>query len=125
MCLALTKLLETNGPFILLSLQNLMYIWTDVITELREDAQDTRATNGDSLVYSAPEQPSEAPEAPEDARRRNLTYSDEVHTVDLPNYVRTHLQQAIAACGGSFEQEWLANVDKEVVASFSQLGIMP
>lgn len=36
MCLALTKLLETNQAFILLNLQSLMTVWTDVITELRE-----------------------------------------------------------------------------------------
>ncbi|KAK5122921.1 hypothetical protein LTR85_003486 [Meristemomyces frigidus] len=123
MCLALTKLLETNQPFILLNLQSLMNMWTDVITELREGAEDT---NGDSLFYanSVPEAPSDTAEAPEDSRRRRLTYSDEVHTVNLPDFVRTRLQQAISACGGSFEQDWLVNVDKEVVNSFSQLGIM-
>ncbi|KAK4543323.1 hypothetical protein LTR36_005682 [Oleoguttula mirabilis] len=123
MCLALTKLLETNQPFILLNLQSLMTMWTDVITELREGAEDA---NGDSLVYAnnISEAPHDALEAPEDARRRLLTHGDEVHTVNLPDFVRSTLRQAIAACGGSFEQDWLVNVDKEVVNSFTQLGIM-
>lgn len=125
MCLALTTLLGTNQPFILRSLQSLMTMWTDVITELREGAEDV---GSDSLVY-APDVVSDAPssedpEAPEDGRRRRWTYSDEVYTINLPEFVRSKLQRAIAACGASFEQEWLGNVDKEVVASFSQLGIM-
>lgn len=126
MALALTKLLETNQPFILLNLQSLMTLWTDVITELREGAEDM---NGDSLVYAGNGTSSEegeevGPEAPEDAKRRQLTYSDEVHAVNLVEFVRHYLQQAIAASGGSFEQEWLVNVDKDVVGGFTQLGVM-
>lgn len=36
-CLALTMLLETNQEWILKRLQDLMTVWTDVVTELRED----------------------------------------------------------------------------------------
>ncbi|EMC99470.1 hypothetical protein BAUCODRAFT_82563 [Baudoinia panamericana UAMH 10762] len=125
MCLALTKLLATNQPFILLHLQSLMTVWTDIITELREGAEDT---TGDSLVYAsaAAEASSEGLEAPEDVRRRELTCSDEVHTVNLPEFVKFYLEQAVAAAGGSerFQREWLVNVDKEVVAAFTQLGII-
>lgn len=41
MCLALTKLLETARPVILERLQDLITVWTDVITELQEGAEDT------------------------------------------------------------------------------------
>lgn len=124
MCMALTTLLETNQPFILLSLQSLMSMWTDVVTELREDEADTQ---GDSLVYGEGAGAiGEALEAPEDARRRVLTMTDDVHTVKLTEFIKHHLQQAIGVAGGweQFQELWLANVDKDVVDGFSKLGIM-
>ncbi|KAK5110618.1 hypothetical protein LTR62_005657 [Meristemomyces frigidus] len=128
MALALTKLLETNRPFILLNLQSLMTLWTDVITELRESAEDTgtaTASMVDCLVYANP--PTADPlEAAEDASRRVLTYSDEVHTIGLPAYVAHFLGRSIEGCGGMerFREVWLVNVDRDVVAGFTGLGIM-
>ena len=126
MCLALTKLLETNAPFILVNLQSLMTVWTDVITELRADEEDV---GGDSLVYAngdAFHDLNGTPEAPEEGRRRSLTTSDVVHTVNLPAYVKEKLQQAVSACGGEqqLQQEWLVNVDRNVLEGFTKLGIM-
>ncbi|KAK4504389.1 hypothetical protein PRZ48_005305 [Zasmidium cellare] len=125
MCLALTKLLETNQPFILLNLQSLMTTWTDVVTELREDAADA---GGDALVYGSEMEntASVGPQQPEDARRRQLTASDDVHKINVTEFIKYHLQQAIAAAGGNeqFQEHWLANVDKDVVKGFSELGIM-
>ncbi|KAK3676729.1 hypothetical protein LTR78_003506 [Recurvomyces mirabilis] len=127
MALALTKLLETNRPFILLNLQSLMTMWTDVIVELREASED--AGNGDtmadSLVYG-PAPAAESLESPEDARKRVLTCSDEVHTIGLPGCVTQALGKVVEACGGMerFQQEWLINVDEDVVAGFTGLGIM-
>ena len=40
MCLALTRLLETGQAWILDRLQDLITVWTDVITELQEGAED-------------------------------------------------------------------------------------
>lgn len=125
MCLALTKLLQTNQPFILLSLQLLMTVWTDVVTELREDAANP---SGDSLVYSVDVQPDPAdgPRAPEDDRNRESTQQDEVHSIPLPQWITMHLQQSIAAGGGEqrFQEEWLVNVDRDVLKAFGELGIM-
>ncbi|KAK3696988.1 hypothetical protein LTR37_017695 [Vermiconidia calcicola] len=128
MCLALTKLLETNQSFALVNLQSLMTVWTDIITELREEDADA---NADSLVYStdgagAAQGYDGSPEAPEDTRRRELSYSDVVHTVNLPGFVKQHLEQAIAAAGGSqrFQDEWLVNVDRDVLEGFSRMGIV-
>lgn len=124
MCLALTKLLATNRPFILLSLQSLMTIWTDVITELQEGAEDTGNPNTDSLVWNSRDDvPADPHESPEEGRRRRLSCSDDVHTINLPEWVRKYLHQAIAA-NANFEQEWLCNVDREVVGAFGRLGIM-
>ena len=124
MCLALTKLLETNLPVVLESLQSLMTIWTSMLLELREEEADI---GGDTLVLK-PEAVSEeyGPGTAEDQRRAAMTKADEVHTVNLPKYIQHHLQQAIAASGGNeaFQEAWLVNVDKDVIKAFSELGIM-
>lgn len=126
MTLALTRFLQSMRPFILNSLQSLMTNWTDVLTELREGAEDT---NGDSLVYDAAGTGPPAdgtPEAPEDARRRELTYGDVVHTVSLPAFVKQGLEGVVQACGGeeAFQKEWLVNVDRDVLQGFLGLGVM-
>jgi hypothetical protein len=40
--------------------------------------------------------------------------------------VREHLQGAIAAAGGQerFQNEWLVNVDKDVVKEFGATGVL-
>ena len=121
-CLALTKLLETNQPWILIKLQDLMTMWTDVITELTDGNEDKST---DSLVYKPLENIPEH-ESPEDKRRRQLTYSDPVHVINLNDFVRQYVQQAIQANGGpeQFQNEWLVNVDKDVVQAFGALGIV-
>jgi len=81
-------------------------------------------TSFSSLVYTAPTPP--GPSAPEDARRAALHNSDPVHNVNIVAYIRQHLQQAIVDCGGqqTFQDEWLANVDRDVVAVFARLEIL-
>ncbi|KAI9801900.1 MAG: hypothetical protein M1833_002214 [Piccolia ochrophora] len=122
-CLALTKLLETGQPWILSRLQDLMTVWTDVVTELQEGAEER---GGDSLIYWDPtslKPPN--PEAPEDERRRHLTFTDPIHTLNINTFIATHLQQMIARAGGEdrFRTEWLVNVDREVVEGFGRLGV--
>jgi hypothetical protein len=128
-CLALTKLLETGQPWILVNLQSLMTIWTDVITELREDEADT---TGDSLVYNhdggtTAEAYDIAHESLEDGRRRELTYEDVVHTVNLPAFVKGCLGRVVQGLGGEeafAKSEWVANVDRDVLDGFVRLGVM-
>lgn len=125
MCLALTRLLDTRQPFVLIKLQSLMTMWTDVVVELRNDEEDI---TGDSLVYNSnTSHPNDGgPESPEDERRRQWMYGDVVHQTNLPAFIKQHLEQAIQSCGGmeNFQQEWLVNVDKDVLAAFSQLRII-
>ncbi|KAF2458398.1 armadillo-type protein [Lineolata rhizophorae] len=122
MVLALTRLLETGEAWILMELQALMTLWTDVIVELTDGNEDKSV---DSLVYPRPEMQSDpdAPEAPEDARRRDLLYADEVHSVNLITFVWERVQAAVEAAGGQarFEEEWLVNVDRTVVREFGNL----
>ena len=127
MCMALTKLLSTSQPFILSQLQLLMDFWTVLVAELRDDTEDASV---DSLVFESLEQlqslDTSIPEAPEDERNRLLTYTDPVRSVKITEWIRHYLQQAIEGCGGqdAFQNEWLVNVDKDVVAAFGRLGIM-
>lgn len=139
MTLALTRLFATGHPAMLANLQLLMSLWTGLVTELCEPdpsnqnpgAGDAKPDlSSDSLVYADPVglrvvEP-DAPEDPEMERRRMLQWHDEVHRVALPSAIREALGAAIGACGGeqAFSSEWLANVDKDVVSAFGQLGIM-
>ena len=61
MCLALTKLLETNQAWILVNLQSLMTMWTDVVCELSEGSEDLSA---DSLVANDTGYTTDGPRAP-------------------------------------------------------------
>ncbi|EAT91556.2 hypothetical protein SNOG_00061 [Parastagonospora nodorum SN15] len=109
MTLILTRLLGEDAGLMLPKLQSLMTAWTDVLGELLDE----------------PYHPTE-PEAPEDIRKRELIYSDPVHQINLVAFVREQLQQAVQAAGGEqrFQEDWLANVDKDVVKGFGELGIM-
>jgi hypothetical protein len=49
-----------------------------------------------------------------------------VHNVRTTQWIKHYLQTAIQAAGGqeAFQNEWLINVDKDVIAAFGTLGIM-
>ncbi|OQO15046.1 hypothetical protein B0A48_00428 [Cryoendolithus antarcticus] len=124
MALALTKLLDTRSPLLLQRLQSLMTVWTDVITELHDEDAGPMS---DSLVRrvdrAEPVAGVEGPEAPEDTRRRDMANRDPVHAVSLPEFVKSQLG-AVVADNANFQQEWLVNVDQDIVGAFGKLGIM-
>ncbi|MCJ1388710.1 hypothetical protein MMC18_001559 [Xylographa bjoerkii] len=129
-CFALTALLDlTPHPWIMRKLQDLMGVWTDVVTECVEyPDEDSREGGRDTLVWWDPDglKPTDRPEAPEHARKRNILFSDPIHRVDVRDFVRARLQRSIEACGGqeAFQRDWLVDVDVDVVRSFGQLGIL-
>jgi hypothetical protein len=55
-----------------------------------------------------------------------MLYADPVHRIDVKEFVRERLQQAVEACGGMdvFRAEWLVDVDEDVVRSFGELGVL-
>lgn len=57
MCLALTRLLETGAPWILLKLQDLMTAWTDCIVELTDGSEDKSVEYVLSPILSSPYPP--------------------------------------------------------------------
>lgn len=134
--LALTQLLSLNGPnspppaYLLNHLQSYLTIWTDIITELAEgtgeDPNDPRS--GDYLIYwnNALTERYDEKEPPENTRRRDWENSDVIHRINIRDFVKQRLQAVIVACGGEkqFQEEWLINVDREVVAAFGALGLL-
>ena len=141
--LALTQLLALQAPsndhsgprpppaFILNHLQSYLTVWTDIIVELAEGGTDP---NADYLVYwSAPSgsetanpENSEEVETPENRRRREWESTDAIHRFPIRDFVRQRLEQVIISCGGAqrFQEEWLVNVDSEVVSAFGALGLI-
>jgi len=110
-CLALTKLLETNEKWILERMQDLMTVWTDVVTELKNDEEDS-----DNLIYWTNNDSNDTPEKAERVRRNEVTNSDPVHSVNCAEYIKHHLQQVQSNFGADrFRNDWLANVDPEVM----------
>ena len=76
-CLALTALLELSPKeWILGRLQDLMGVWTDVVTECMEYSEKG-GMERDSLVYWNLDslKPTDRPEAPEQERRRNVSFA--------------------------------------------------
>lgn len=135
--LGLTQLLTINGPdsqppaYILNNLQSYLNIWTDIVTELAEGATEdpNDPSSGDYLIYwnSAPAEPEgrEWSEPPENERRRNWESSDVNHKINIRDFIRQRLHSLIVGCGGEqrFQEEWLQNVDREVVSAFGALGL--
>ncbi|KAH0536577.1 hypothetical protein FGG08_006561 [Glutinoglossum americanum] len=118
-CMALTRLLETNQKWILGRMQDLMTVWTDVLIEVVDNGVDC-------LVWSSERHAGhDDMETPEDARLRELTITDATRKINVKDFIKHHLQQAIMNCGGqeAFHSEWLINVDRDVVNDFSKLDI--
>ncbi|KAL1956730.1 hypothetical protein VTO42DRAFT_6880 [Malbranchea cinnamomea] len=132
--LGLTKLLSVNGisapppPFLLDHLQSYLTVWTDLITELAEGTEDEPAKQGDYLVHWENE-PGDAKyhenEPPGTTRERLWSVSDPVRKLNIRQFVTEHIRGVVAACGGieSFKENWLVNVDQDVVNGFGQLGV--
>ena len=127
-CMAVTALLDV-GDLMLSHLQSLMSLWTEVIAEMIiEDVGESGEPNKrDCLVYSSPDafKPEGVPDSPAAQRQRVLTFADPTHRIDIRDYVRQKLGVAIERCGGLdiFRTQWVANVDKDIVQAFGELGI--
>ena len=123
--LALTHLLTASEPFILSRLQQLMDLWISVIESLTEGNEDK---NIDSLVYTTQQGEFLASDGQSagEARRAALQSTDPVHKVNLKEAVKYAVGITVERCGGPqrFQDEWLVNVDKEIVQQFGQLNVV-
>ncbi|KAM7206716.1 Armadillo-type fold [Rhypophila sp. PSN 637] len=129
-CLALTRLLELPSPMqdlVLVRMQDYLSMWTSVVSELSSmEPDETGATRpppgNDSLIWTQKYQPSEW-DTPKDVIAYEQTSKDPVHCVHTFDFINLRLHDLIQRAGGEevFQREWLANVDKEVVAGFQSL----
>jgi hypothetical protein len=133
--LALTQLLSINGPnappphYILAQLQSYFTMWTDIVTELAEGAEESDdPRNGDYLIFwnGGGTSVYHESEPPEVTRRRDWESSDITHRLNMREFVKERLQAIIVACGGEqrFHEDWLVNIDRDVLTAFGNLGIL-
>jgi len=126
--LAITNLLGASTPppnIMLEQLQSLMTVWTDVVTELGDEAAEE--SQGDYLWHNRPPDVPEWPDAtPEDGRKRLVSHQDPIYTINIRSFLADRLRQTMERCGGPapFEQEWLSRIDSVVLKSFVDLHIL-
>lgn len=128
--LAITNLLVASNapPMVMLEqLQSLMTLWTDVVTELGEEAAEE--SQGDYLWYNKPSEEPEWPDAtPEDARKRAVSNVDPIYAVNIRSFITERLQQVMHNWPNDgqagFEQEWLSRVDSAVLKAFVELRLL-
>lgn len=132
--IAITSLFSITNPppqFILEQLQSIMTIWTDIITELGEDAPEE--TKGDYLWQSGTAEPSmpqsewaEQNEAPEEERKREVARVDPISMINMRDFVSRTMESISVCVGGpaAFQTQWLRRIDVAVLTSFAAIGLM-
>ncbi|KAI0443220.1 putative importin 11 [Xylaria telfairii] len=118
--LAVTRLLKLPQPMaglVLRKLQDYLSMWTSVICQLWDD--DTPGHDG---LYTTEKPPPTEWDTPKDIVERELYATDPVRTVISYDFVKESLQGLAQVVGEQTFQEWLENVDKDVLAGFQHLG---
>ena len=138
-CLGLTSLfsLAFTSPeyqkLLLGRLQEYMAFWTETILDIcdiEEAGMEMGApgpnVGNDLLISTDPDGGKMEGESAEEGRRRAMAFEDPVHRIDVKAFVREVLEEVVRGCGGQevFANEWVVNVDGEVVKGFAQLGIL-
>ncbi|KAI0400188.1 importin-beta domain-containing protein [Xylaria palmicola] len=118
--LGTTRLLELPQPMaglVLGKLQDYLSMWTSVIYQLWDD--DSPGNDG---LYSTEKPPPNEWDTHKDIVERELFVTDPVRTVVSYAFVKERLQGLAGLVGEETFQQWLANVDKDVLAGFQGLG---
>lgn len=127
--MALTGLLDGEAEWILPYLQNFMSMWTDLVTELVYETEDSAGNlmKVDCFIFTPAEQskPNE-PEYPWALRERQMKHADPIHQIDIRDLIREKLGSVVARSGGpkAFEERWVQTLDQDVVRAFGELGIL-
>ncbi|KAI0810277.1 putative importin 11 [Xylaria sp. FL0064] len=117
--LGITRLLELPQPIaglVLEKLQDYLSMWTSVIYQIWDD--DTPGHDG---LYSTEKPPPTEWDTPKDIVEREIHTTDPTRTVVSYTFVKERLQGLAQAVGEQTFQEWLGNVDKDVLAGFQEL----
>ncbi|KAI0861088.1 putative importin 11 [Xylaria cubensis] len=121
--LAVTRLLELPQPMaglVLRKLQDYLSMWTSVICQIWDD--DSPGYDG---LYTTEKPPPTEWDTPKDVVERELYITDPVRSVISYAFVKERLQGLAQTVGEQTFQEWLGNVDKDVLAGFQDLGNRP
>ncbi|KPI41058.1 Importin-11 [Cyphellophora attinorum] len=128
--LGITALLTASSPpplILLEQLQSLITIWTDLATELGQEAAEE--SQGDYLWWY--DQPSNTPDwenaTPEDRRKRVMSNNDPIYTTNIRQVIGERLRFVVQSWPGgqqAFEQEWLSRIDPTVMQSFLELKLL-
>lgn len=124
-CLALTRLAELPPPahevVVCAKLQDYFTMWTKIVLE----AHDGNALGEDGLVWESAPLGEEA--TPLENGEIVVTSRDPVHTIRTYAFVTERLQGLVQKSGGegAFSENWVVNVDKEVLADFEKLAAGP
>ncbi|KAF2969643.1 hypothetical protein GQX73_g3902 [Xylaria multiplex] len=117
--LGLTRLLELPQPMaglVLGKLQDYLSMWTSVISQIWDDYSP-----GKDGLYSLEKLTPTQWDTPKDIIERELHTTDPVRTVISHAFVKERLHGLAQTVGEQTFQEWLANVDKDVLADFQGL----
>ncbi|KIY02866.1 uncharacterized protein Z520_01331 [Fonsecaea multimorphosa CBS 102226] len=131
--LAITNLLACTVPphfpmIMLENLETLFTIWTDICTELGQEAADE--SEGDYLWHNHHGDGGDVPEwpdaTPEDGRKRVLSNHDPIYTINVREFIGSSLRQAIERTGGleNFQHHWVSRIDETIVKSFANLKLL-
>ncbi|POS75921.1 hypothetical protein DHEL01_v205688 [Diaporthe helianthi] len=123
-CLALTRLCELPQPvqdLVCSSLQDYFSMWPSAVLE----CHDGNALGEDGLVWDAPPQAEES--TPLENAEAALVARDPVHTLRTYGFVTERLQGLVQRAGGeaAFRENWVVNVDKDVLDKFERLAAGP
>ncbi|KAI0415897.1 putative importin 11 [Xylaria grammica] len=117
--LGITRLLELPQPvagLVLGKLQDYLSMWTSVICQIWDD--DSPGKDG---LYSTEKPPPTEWDTHKDIVERELYVTDPVRTVISYAFVSERLQGLAQVVGEPTFQEYLTNVDKDVLAGFRDL----
>jgi hypothetical protein len=118
--LGITRLLEVPQPMaglVLAKLQDYLSMWTSVIYQIWDDD-----TPGHDAMFSNEPLESTEWDTHKDVIERELYNTDPIRTTISHVFVKERLQGLAQTVGDQTFQEWLANVDKDVLAGFQDLG---
>ncbi|KAI0158257.1 putative importin 11 [Xylariaceae sp. FL1272] len=118
--IGITRLLELPQPMarlLLPKLQDYFSMWTSVITQY----WDEDVPGGDSLRRTERHE-SATWDSPQDLVEKEMWFEDPVQTVVSLDFVKERLQGLAAGVGEAIFQEWLGNVDRDVIESFQKIG---
>ncbi|KAJ2989344.1 hypothetical protein NUW58_g3512 [Xylaria curta] len=120
--LGLTRLLELPHPMaglVLGKLQDYLVMWTSVILSL----WDQDAPGYDALCSQEGNEDTVSSEwdTPKDAVERELYKADPIRSVASYAFVKERLEGLARTVGEQTFQEWLGNVDKEILTGFQNI----